>query len=276
MSRVTTVIATRDRWPDLTRSLPRHEPPVLLVDNGSTDGTPALVRQHFPDVRVVELPGNLGAVARNLGARDAGTPYVAFADDDSWWAPGALDRAAEHFDASPRLGLLAGRILVGPEERLDPVCAEMAHSSLPADPALPGPAVLGFVACGAVVRREAHLAAGGFDDVVVFPGEEARLAIDLATLGWGLSYVDDVVAHHHPSATRDARADRRTAIARSRLLTDVMRRPWPVVARTGWSLTTAGPAERRGVAQALPRLRRALGRREVAPPAVEAALRLLG
>jgi GT2 family glycosyltransferase len=116
--RVTTVVATRDRWSDLQHSLPRHEGPVILVDNGSTDGTPERVREAFPDIHVMEVGRNLGAVARNLGVAEAETPYVAFADDDSWWTPGALRRAAAVMDEHPRLALLAGRILVGPDERL--------------------------------------------------------------------------------------------------------------------------------------------------------------
>src|SRR3954451_4572600 len=112
-SRITVVVMTRDRWSDLRRSLPRHEAPVILVDNGSSDGTPDLVRQHFPDVEVVEVGHNLGAVARNVGVTRARTPYVAFADDDSWWAPGALEHAADVLDAHDRLAVLAARVLVG-------------------------------------------------------------------------------------------------------------------------------------------------------------------
>ena len=275
MSAVTTVIATRDRWPDLEASLPHHEGPVVLVDNGSVDGTPALVRQVFPHVRVIEAGRNLGAVARNLGVSAATTPYVAFADDDSWWAPGAPDRAARHFDAHPRLGLIAARILVGPEERVDPASVEMAQSPLPAEDDLPGPPVLGFVACGSVVRRDAYLAAQGFDDVVEFAGEEERLAMDLVTLGWGAASVDEGVPHPHPSVTRDGCAARRARLARNRLLTALMRRPWRVVLRTTWSLARTGAAERRGIALAVPRARRALARRAVVPPAVEIRLRML-
>jgi len=271
---VTVVVATRNRWPDLRRSLPRHEGPVILVDNASDDGTPELVRRHFPDVRVVELPVNRGAVARNLGVLLAQTPYVAFADDDSWWAPGALAAAAACLDAAPRLGLLAGRVLVGPEERDDDTSDAMASSPLGRDDDLPGPSILGFLACGAVVRRRAFLEAGGFDDVVFFRGEEERLALDLTSRGWGLAYVDSVVAHHHPSTQRESSTGAVLA-ARNDILTAMMRRPWRVVgARVVDALGKGGPG-RAGVVQALLRLPRALRHRQLLPGPVEEARRLL-
>jgi len=273
---VTTVVATRDRWPDLQQSLPRHEGPVILVDNGSADGTPDRVREAFPDVRVIEAGRNLGAVARNIGTAEAETPYVAFADDDSWWEPGALDHAAKLLDDHPRLGLLAGRVLVGPEERLDPTSAQMADSPLGCEPDLPGPSVLGFMACGAVVRRAAYLAAGGFDSVVEFLGEEARLAFDLAAEGWGLAYVDSVVAHLYPSPSRGNPHRRRARVVRNDLLTAVMRLPWPVVADTVRdAVLRGGSAGCLGACQSVPRLPQALRRRRVVPDDVETRRRLL-
>ncbi len=274
MSRVTTVVATRNRWPDLQRSLPRHEGPVLLVDNGSTDDTPALVGRSFPSVRVVELPENVGAPARNVGVEAATTPYVAFADDDSWWAPGMLERAADVFDAHPRLGLVQGRILVGPEEQLDPACEEMSRSPLDAT-GLPGPGLLGFVACGAIVRREAYLEAGGFDPVVFFAGEEERLSYDLAAAGWGLAYLSQLVAHHHPSPVRDDDGRRRSVIVRNRLLTALMRRPWPVVVHEARAALADDAPARRGAWEAVRRAPRALAARRVVPGYVEKQLRLL-
>jgi GT2 family glycosyltransferase len=150
----------------------------------------------------------------------------------------------------------------------------MADSPLGREDDLPGPSVLGFLACGAVVRREAYLAAGGFDDVVFFMGEEERLCLDLAALGWGMAYVDQVVAHHHPSPSRDS-IERQARAARNGLLTAVLRRPWPVVARAATAHLRQGPAGRLAVRQALVRLPRALARRRVVPPHVEAARRLL-
>jgi GT2 family glycosyltransferase len=274
-SAVTTVVATRDRWGDLAWSLLRQERPVILVDNGSTDGTPSLVRARFPDVTVIELGRNHGAVARNVGVEAATTPYVAFADDDSWWAPGSLDLAAELLDRHPRLGLLAARVLVGEDERLDPTCAEMAVSPLDSPATMPGRAVLGFVACGAVVRREAFLAAGGFDPVVRFPGEEERLSLDLAAAGWQLAYVEDIIAHHHPSSTRAPGLERRALEQRNELLTAVMRRPWPAVRATVAGKLRGDRAARLGVLRAVPRLPWALVRRRRLPADVERARQLL-
>jgi GT2 family glycosyltransferase len=272
--RVTVVVMTRDRWPDLEKTLARHEAPVVVMDNGSTDGTPDLVRQHYPDVSVVELGTNRGAVARNLGVLRSRTPYVAFADDDSWWAPGALAEAADILDAHPRLAVLAGRVLVREDNRPDPICEQMARSPLGQDDDLPGPSILGFLACGAVVRRSAFLSAGGFDDVIFFMGEEERLALDLASGGWGLAYVDHVVAHHHPSSSRDP-VERSARAERNRLLTAVLRRPWPVVLRCVLVDLRSGRAGRSAVRQALARLPRALVRRRPVSWQVERTRRLL-
>jgi GT2 family glycosyltransferase len=266
--RVTTVVATNDRRADLERSLPHHAGPLIVLDNGSTDGTADAVRTRAPAADLVVLDRNLGAPARNIGVRRARTPYVAFADDDSWWAPGALDRAADLLDAHPHVGLVAGRVLVGEDHRPDPVCARMEAAPLGRALDLPGPSVLGFLACGAVVRRDAFLATGGFDDVVFFCGEEERVALDLAAAGWALVYAGDVVAHHHPCADRDP--DRRQALAaRNRVLTALMRRQWPVVSHRMADAARAGRPGRAGLRAALRRLPRALAHRRLVPPDVE-------
>ncbi|MFI7481874.1 glycosyltransferase family 2 protein [Kocuria sp. M1R5S2] len=273
--RVTVVVATRDRREELLAHLDRHEGPVVVVDNASSDGTVEAVRAAHPGVQVVALPRNVGAVARTVGARLARTPYVAFADDDSWWAPGALARAAAVLDAHPRLGLLAGSIAVGPEERPDPLNAVLAASPLGIPPGCPGPALLGFVGCGAIVRRSAFLETGGFDDVVRFPGEEERVALDLFDAGWRLSYVPEIRAHHHPSTHREPGDRRQAELVRSRLLTALMRRPWRVVAREALGALRGGPRGRRGLLGALPRVPAALRARHPVSPTTEAALAVL-
>jgi GT2 family glycosyltransferase len=210
-----------------------------------------------------------------VGVARAGTPFVAFADDDSWWAPGDLARAVAVMRAHPRLAVLNARILVGPEERLDPLCAELADSPLGTPPDLPGPELMGFIACGAMVRTEAFTAVGGFDPVVRFPGEEERLALDLAAAGWGIAYVDAVTVHHHPSPARHSPTERQAAVWRSRLLTAVMRLPGSDVARALRDALAAGAAGRAGIRTALPDLAAAVRRRRVVPRRVLADLRRL-
>jgi len=207
VSRVTVVIVTRDRREDLLGTLGRlaalpERPPVIVVDNGSAEPS------HVDGVELIALPDNRGAAARTHGVLAAATPYVAFCDDDSWWEPGALARAAELLDAHPDVALLAARVMLAGGE-VDPTCEAMAASPLPYDPRLPGPRVLGFIACGAVVRRDAYLVAGGFPPGWGIGGEEAPLAAALADRGWELVYVDELVAQHRPSSRRDHARRRR-------------------------------------------------------------------
>jgi hypothetical protein len=110
--------------------------------------------------------------------------------------------------------------------------------------------------------------------VIFFMGEEERLALDLAALGWGLAYVDSVVAHHHPSPARDS-VQRQARAARNRLLTMILRRPWPVVLAAVAADVRGGRAGRLAVRQTVARLPRALRQRRRLPPAVETARRLL-
>jgi GT2 family glycosyltransferase len=78
---VTVVVASRNRRTDLLASLPRHEAPVILVDNASTDGTVEAVRAMHPQVTVLPQTRNLGAEGRTVGVARAATPFVAFSAD---------------------------------------------------------------------------------------------------------------------------------------------------------------------------------------------------
>jgi GT2 family glycosyltransferase len=241
------VVLTRNRRERVLSALDRltelpDQPQILVVDNASEDGTARAVAARHPRVRLLEMRANEGASARNAGVRALDTELVALNDDDSWWAPGALATAAGAFAARPSLGLLQARILVGPENRLDPACASMAESPLEAPPGLPGPALLGFVACGAVLRRAAFLDAGGFNRRLVVGGEEKLLALDLAMCGWELAYVDSVCAHHHPD--RGERPSRSARMLRNELWTAWLRSRPPAAALTSARVVARALRER--------------------------------
>ncbi|WP_306213075.1 glycosyltransferase family 2 protein [Actinoplanes sp. RD1] len=268
-SDVTVVVATRNRRERLLETLPRHAAPVIVVDNGSDDGSPEAIAAAFPHVTMVPLGENRAAAARTAGAELARTSYVAFADDDSWWEPGSLAALAGLFRAHPRAGLLAARVLAGPDRREDPVSAAQARAPLGTPPGAPGPAILGFLACSVAVRREDFLAAGGFRPQLRVYGEEALLAVDLAAAGRHLSYVPQLTVRHVPlSEGRDPRARRRLE-ARNRLLTAMLRRPPAVVARTAAAAWRDDP---RSLADAVRLLPWALRERQPLPPHIEKAL----
>jgi GT2 family glycosyltransferase len=274
MALPTVVIATRDRRDELLHTLARlaalPEPPqVVVVDNGSQDGTPDAVRRARPGTRVLELGTDHGAGARTAGVAAAPGPYVAFCDDDSWWAPGALERAAVLLDAHPTVALIAARVLL-PGGRVDPTCLAMEESPLATRPGLPGPRVLGFIACGAVVRRDAYLAAGGFDPRWGIGGEELPLAAVLADRGWDLVHVPSVVAHHAPSSRRDVAA-RATTTVRNDLWA-----AWTVLPAGAAVRHTLAQAGHRGLLEALRDLPRVLRGRRPVGPRVAAELAALG
>ena len=277
------VVITHERRREALAAVSRlvelpEEPPVVLVDNGSSDGTAEAVRERFPEVEVLALPDSRGAAGRNLGVEALSTPYVAFCDDDTWWEPGSLACAAEILDRHPRIGVLNARIVHEPSGLDDPIVAELRDSPVPAPPWLPGPALGSFLAGASVVRRDAFLGCGGFSDRLWLGGEEELLATDLITAGWEVCYLPDLVVHHHASTARDPVLRRRVGL-RNTLWFTWLRRPWPEALRRTAFLARTVPRDRTSMLSAWDAVRGLpwlLAERRVRPPAVEARLARLG
>jgi len=281
--RVGVVILTHDRREQVIATLTRmlalpERPPIVVVDNASTDGTASALARRFPGIEVLRLDENRGAAGRNAGIRRLATPYVALCDDDTWWAAGAVTRAADLLDAHPRLAVVSGRVLVGADEREDPTCVAMATSPVPASgPGLPGSPLLGFLAGASAIRRSAFLDVGGFEPRFFIGGEEKLLAVDLATAGWAMAYVPEVTVHHHPSPSRDG-SGRRRLLVRNALWFAWLRRPTAIALRETATIADAARSDgivAAGCAEALAGIEWVLRARRVVPAPVEAALRLL-
>lgn len=280
--RVSVVIITHNRCSELDRTLAAlaslpERPSVVVVDNGSTDQTVAMVRARHPSTTLLTPGVNLGAVGRNLGVRAVRTPYVAFCDDDTWYEPEALRRAADLLDAHPTLAVVTASIIVEPYGRLDAICEEMAASPLPAPQGIPGHPLLSFLAGVSIVRRTAFLDAGGFSERLWLGGEEELLASDLARAGWHMTYVPEIVAHHQASRQRDAHLRRRHGI-RNTLWFTWLRRPLGSAVRRTGGLLRRLPLDRvsaYGVLEAVGGVVWVLRERNVVPPHIEEGYRLL-
>jgi GT2 family glycosyltransferase len=281
-SRVTVAVITHNRRAELARTLDKLEalperPAVVVVDNGSADGTAAYVRWHYPAVTLIAARRNLGAVGRNLALRRVITPYVAFCDDDTWWDPGSLALAADTLDAHPDVASVTARIVVEPSGEDDPITPELAGSPVAGRPGLPGPALLSIMAGASVLRAAAFRAAGGFSPRLWLGGEEELLCTDLLTAGYHLCYLPGATVHHRASTVRDATRRRQLGIRNTLWFTWLRRPPRSAWRRTA-ELAVTVPRDAASVAAfaaALRGLPWVLRERRPVTPELEAQIQLL-
>lgn len=159
--------------------LARSEFEIIVVDNGSTDGTAESLRGGAAEV--VALDRNLGSCAKAVGARHCRAPFVVFLDDDSWPRPGCISRMLAAFDERPRLGA-AGfvvRLSGGGQE-----CSALPHV---------------FVGCGVGLRATALDSVGGLDPTFFMQAEEYDLSFRLLADGWSVDTFADLQVEHRKS-----------------------------------------------------------------------------
>lgn len=215
------VVPVHNGW-ELTESCLEHlrsqtvPHTVIVCDNGSTDGTPARLRESFADVRVVELGANCGfAVACNRGVAAGTGEILVLLNNDVDCRPDFLERLVAPFAGDDRLGSVAALLLKPGAETIESfgltVDATLAGyprlRDLPvraadtADSVLVGPSG----AAGAY-RRTAWEAVGGLDEGVFMYGEDVELALRLRAAGWTAAATADAVAIHVGSASAATRS----------------------------------------------------------------------
>jgi GT2 family glycosyltransferase len=84
---------------------------VHVVDNASTDGTPEMVREDYPEVRLHALDWNAGfCIANNVALRELRSPYVLVLNPDTEIYPGSLDHMVELMESDPEIGMSSCRL----------------------------------------------------------------------------------------------------------------------------------------------------------------------
>lgn len=85
---------------------------IWVVDNASSDGSREMVKERFPDVRLIENAENRGfAAANNQAIAQIQAPYILLLNSDTVVLDGALDRMVEHLELHPELSALGCRLL---------------------------------------------------------------------------------------------------------------------------------------------------------------------
>jgi GT2 family glycosyltransferase len=102
----------RDCLNSLRQATTRVTYEVIVVDNGSQDGTVAMLRREFPDVRLICLERNEGyTLPMNLGLRAGQGRYLLQLNPDTQVHPGLLEGLVEFLDAQPRVGIVTPKVL---------------------------------------------------------------------------------------------------------------------------------------------------------------------
>ena len=110
-SRVAAAVVTYDALPWIEQCLDSlRGVDSVVVDNGSSDGTVAFVRQRFPDVRVVETENRGLGASWNIGIRETSSTYSLLLNADAWLVDGALERLCDFADANPRAAVVGPRL----------------------------------------------------------------------------------------------------------------------------------------------------------------------
>ncbi|MGH2892064.1 MAG: glycosyltransferase family 2 protein, partial [Solirubrobacteraceae bacterium] len=179
---------------------------VIIVDNGSTDGSLDWLRFHHPAVRLLELGRNTGfAVAANHGLAAARSEIVALLNTDVVLEPDWLARMASSLAQDPRSASVACKMLslsdpsrvydTGDILRRDGACLQRGRYGLD-DGRWDQPGeIFGACAGAALYRRGAVLSVGGFDERYFAYLEDVDLALALRVAGWRCRY-EPVVARH--------------------------------------------------------------------------------
>lgn len=226
MAQATVVITTKNRKYELRKAIASAlaqsaRPDVLVIDDGSTDGTARMVASEFPKVVLGRSETSYGYITqRNRAAEIAKTPFVFSLDDDAVFsAPDIVERTLAQFD-HPRVGAVAipfidvnrGGTIQQKAPRPEGVYASYT-----------------YIGTAHAVRRQLFLELGEYREVLVHQGEEEDFCTRM--LAWGYVTRPGISApvHHFESAERNwERMDYYGA--RNKILYAWHNVPWPHLA----------------------------------------------
>ena len=192
---------------------------VLVLDNASTDGSVAAVRESHPEVELIELDRKQGKAANDTALlRRARGRYCLLLNEDSEILPGSVEALLGALDAEPRAGAAGAQLEDGegnpyacawrfPGVRTALVGALFLHRRLTVQSGGPDTRGGDWVQSSAMlVRREAAAEIGYLDPEFFVYYDECDFCLRLAAAGWKTLYVPDARAIHHDQLATDLSA----------------------------------------------------------------------
>ena len=195
----TVVITTKNRKEDLVKSIDSAlgqtiHPKVLVLDDGSTDGTFGLVKQEFPQIQIDRSENSLGLIVqRNRAARMIETPILVSIDDDAIFStPNVLEATLREFD-HPRVGAVAIPFI-------DVNRSPSVHQRAPQDEGVY--ATYSFIGTAHALRRDLFLSLGGYREILFHQGEEEDYCTRMLHAGYITRCGTADPIHHFESPRR--------------------------------------------------------------------------
>ncbi|MCD0486951.1 glycosyltransferase family 2 protein [Pedobacter sp. MC2016-14] len=162
---------------------------IIVVDNASADDTSELLRAHHPEVVLVTKPVNNGIAGWNEGFKIAKYKYILVLDDDSHIESG-LNEAIDYLEQHADIGILALQIL--PEKTVP-------EAELPADAWQHKQDIVGFIGCGAIIRRELFEKIGGYAEWIYLYTHEFEYALRCMDAGYRVNFFGQAIVIHRAS-----------------------------------------------------------------------------
>jgi GT2 family glycosyltransferase len=207
---------------------------VIVVDNGSTDGTHDVLRDRFPEVRRIQNRGNVGlSRASNQGIGASRGRYVLLLNDDTIVDGTSLDTMVQFLDSHPGVAAVGGRLLnpdgsvqagyryfpsLTEEFLIATRIGELFNSGFPCgeDDGHVQPVDWLGSAC-LLLRRQALREVGLLDEEYFIYGDEVDLQFRLHGVGWCVYYLPSVHTIHYGGRSMD-RWRRRKMVYRGKML----------------------------------------------------------
>ncbi len=185
---------------------------VILADNASVDGSPEMVEEHYPEVRVLRLPENRGFTgACNAGLRAAGGEIAVLLNNDTEVAPDWVEQVVGAFERHPEAGMVASKMLLydrrdtlhtaGDFYRVDGRAGNRGVWQRDSERFSREEYVFGACGGSAAYRRAMLDAVGLLDEDFFFSMEDVDLAWRAQLAGWRCIYAPRAVVYHRLAAT---------------------------------------------------------------------------
>ena len=185
---------------------------VVVVDNGSSDDSVGLLRERFPQVRIVALPANVGVTAAlNVMVHEARGEYVAMLNNDVDLAPDWLRIMIATLERHPRASAAQGKLLRYFDRATIDRAGDVVHWSSacfgrgagePDGPQFDEPAeVFSVGGAAALYRRSVFDEVGDFDEDFFAYVEDVDWGFRARLAGWGARYEPSALGYHRGGAT---------------------------------------------------------------------------